>query len=211
MTFIPELIIPRHERILSSPKLDNSFEIVNARDESRVTTPLLSFSPPLPPPSPSPPADTMKLNAAASRIYLDVSVLPSEQSRADDDDDDADEEENDDSTRKKNGEGIGYAVIDTRDHRTLRGRKRCATSSPRPPLLRPLLDELAALSWNRWTPLSPLFPHRIHVCRIPPRTWRDTNSFVQRFAIHSAVGQFQGDDLFQANERSLKFSFGWKD
>lgn len=45
----------------------------------------------------------MKLNATASRIYLDVSVLPSEQSRADDDDDDADEEENDDSTRKKNG------------------------------------------------------------------------------------------------------------
>lgn len=40
----------------------------------------------------------MKLNAA-SRIYLDVSVLLSEQSRADDDAD----EENDDSTRKKNG------------------------------------------------------------------------------------------------------------
>lgn len=136
---------------------------------SRVTTPLLSSSP-LFLSTPRCP-DTMKLNAAASRIYLDVSVLPSEQSRADDD---ADEEN--DSTRKKNG---GNRICRNRytgpPNATWPQEMRNPLPPPPSPFLSPL-NELAALSWNRWHLLALFFLHRFHVC---DPTYEKYHFFVQ--------------------------------
>lgn len=100
----------------------------------------------------------MKLNAA-SRIYLDVSVLLSEQSRADDDAD----EENDDSTRKKNG---GNRICRNRytgpPNATWPQEMRTPPPHPLPPSP---VDELAALSWNRWRLLALFFTG--FTCAIP--------------------------------------------
>lgn len=124
---------------------------------SRVTTPLLSSSPLPPPPSTPRCPDTMKLNAA-SRIYLDVSVLPSEQSRADDDAD----EENDDSTRKKNG---GNRICRNRYTGPPNATWPQEMRNPLPPSPSPSPVELAALSWNRWRLLALFFTG--FTCAIP--------------------------------------------
>lgn len=163
MTFIPELIIPRHERILSSPKLDNSFEIVNARDEPRNdASPLFLPAPPLVVP--------IRWNSTLPLAFTSTLVFyrpnKAEQTTT--------QTRRTTTARAKRTGGIGYAVIDTRDHRTLRGRKRCAppppppsSSLPRRWISRAFVESMA--------PLSPLF-YRIHVC---DPTYEKYHSFVQ--------------------------------
>lgn len=153
MTFIPELIIPRHERILSSPKLDNSFEIVNARDEPRNdASPLFLPAPPLVVP--------IRWNSTLPLAFTSTLVFyrpnKAEQTTT--------QTRRTTTARAKRTGGIGYAVIDTRDHRTLRGRKRCAPPPPHPLPPSPV-DELAALSWNRWRLLALFFTG--FTCTIP--------------------------------------------
>ena len=112
----------------------------------------------------------MKLNAA-SRIYLDVSVLPSEQSRADDDAD----EENDDSTRKKNG---GNRICRNRYTGPPNATWPQEMRNPLPPLPFPLPRRISRAFVESMAPLSPLF-YRIHVC---DPTYEKYHSFVQRLA-----------------------------
>lgn len=141
----------------------------------------------------------MKLNAA-SRIYLDVSVLPSEQSRADDDAD----EENDDSTRKKNG---GNRICRNRYTGPPNATWPQEMRNPPPPLPLPPspVDELAALSWNRWRLLALFFTG--FTCAIP-RT-RNTILLYSGSARDSRVGQFQGDDFLKRTSDCWELKSGW--
>lgn len=194
MTFIPELIIPRHERILSSPKLDNSFEIVNARDEPRNdASPLFLPAPPLVVP--------IRWNSTLPLAFTSTLVFyrpnKAEQTTT--------QTRRTTTARAKRTGGIGYAVIDTRDHRTLRGRKRCATPPPSLPLLPSPVDELAALSWNRWRLLALFFTG--FTCAIP-RT-RNTILLYSGSARDSRVGQFQGDDFLKRTSDCWELKSGW--
>lgn len=170
---------------------------------SRVTTPLLSSSP-LFLSTPRCP-DTMKLNAAASRIYLDVSVLPSEQSRADDD---ADEEN--DSTRKKNG---GNRICRNRytgpPNATWPQEMR---NPPLPPPPVPLPPQWISRAFvESMAPLSPLFFTQVsrvrsHVREIP--FFCTVVGESARFTC-AGVGQFQGDDFLKRTSDCWELKFGW--
>lgn len=137
----------------------------------------------------------MKLNAA-SRIYLDVSVLPSEQSRADDDAD----EENDDSTRKKNG---GNRICRNRYTGPPNATWPQEMRNPPPPL--PPSSSLPCRWISRafvesMAPLSPLF-YRIHVC---DPTYEKYHSFVQWFGAGFTCWTVSRRWFFKTNERLLR-------